>query len=80
MDADDQARISRLIDVSPMLKTAYELRQQLQAVCAKRGGNAEELLSAFKQWCIDAEASGIATLKDFAEELKSYTVPTLARA
>jgi fatty-acid desaturase len=77
---DDRARISRLIDLSPMLKTAYELRQQLQAVCAKRGGNAEELLNAFKQWCVDAEASGIQTLKDFAEELKSYTVPTLARA
>jgi stearoyl-CoA desaturase (Delta-9 desaturase) len=60
------------------LKTLYELRQQLQGVWAKRGGDAEELLRAFKQWCIDAEATGIQALHDFVADLKSYTVPARA--
>jgi len=79
---DDAGRteISRLVDVSPMLKTLYELRQQLQGVWLKRGGDAEELLRAFKQWCIDAEATGIHALRDFVTDLKSYTVPGQARA
>jgi stearoyl-CoA desaturase (delta-9 desaturase) len=78
---DDAGRteISQLVDVSPMLKTLYELRQQLQGVWQKRGGDAEELLRAFKQWCVDAEATGIHALREFVKELKSYTVPGQAR-
>jgi hypothetical protein len=38
------------------------------------------LIAAFKQWCVDAEATGIQTLRDFVTDLKSYTVPTLAPA
>ncbi len=72
--------ISRVVDVSPVLKTLYELRQQLQVVWSKRGGDAEELLRAFKQWCVDAEATGIHALREFVADLKSYTVPSTARA
>ena len=55
----------------------YELHQRLQGIWAKRGGDSEELTAAFKQWCVDAEATGIQALKDFVTDLKSYTVPTL---
>jgi stearoyl-CoA desaturase (Delta-9 desaturase) len=71
--------ISRVVGVSPMLKTLYELRQQLQGVWSKRGGDAEELVRAFKQWCADAENTGITALREFVTDLKSYTVPTQAR-
>ena len=79
---DDAGRteLSQLVGVSPILKTLYELRQQLQGVWQKRGGDAEELLRAFKQWCVDAEATGIHALRDFVTDLKSYTVPGQARA
>ena len=72
--------ITRAVDGSPVLKTIYDLKQQLQNVWAKRGGDAEVLLSEFKQWCIDAEATGIQALRDFVADLKSYTVPKLSRA
>ena len=82
MLVDDAGRedITRLVDGSPMLRTIYELKQQLQNVWAKRGGDAEILLRDFKQWCLDAEATGIQALRDFVADLKSYTVPKLARA
>ncbi len=80
VDAAGRDQISKLVDVSPVLKTVYEKRLELQQVWAKRGGDAEVLLAAFRQWCQDAEATGIASLRDFVAELKSYTVPGMARA
>jgi stearoyl-CoA desaturase (Delta-9 desaturase) len=72
--------ITRAVDGSPALKTIYELKQRLQSVWARRGGDVEVLLSDFKQWCVDAEATGIQALRDFVTDLKSYTVPKLSRA
>ncbi len=79
---DDAAwnRIMKLVDTNPMLKTIYDLRLQLQQVWAKRGGNSEDMLSDLKQWCLDAEETGIQCLSDFVEELKSYTIPGRAVA
>ena len=39
---------------------------------------AHQLLRELRQWCADAEASGIEALNDFVRELKSYSVPRLA--
>lgn len=79
---DDVGRqqISQVLDVSPVLSTLYELRQRLQAIWAKRGGDTEELIAAFKQWCVDAEATGLHSLNEFVAHLKSYTVPALKTA
>ena len=72
--------ISEILDTSPKLQTIYEFKQRLQGVWAKRGGNAEELLRELKQWCVDAEESGIQALRDFVTEIRSYSMPKLARA
>jgi len=80
VDAAGRNDITRVVDGSPLLKTIYEFKQRLQVVWTKRGGDAEVLLGDFKQWCIDAEATGIASLREFVADLKSYTVPKLSRA
>jgi stearoyl-CoA desaturase (Delta-9 desaturase) len=79
VDERARAQIERLVDVNPQLRTIYELRQSLQQVCSRRSGNAEELLRAFRQWCTDAEATGIKVLTDFVDDLKSYTMPAPQR-
>lgn len=80
VDAAGRNDISRAVNVSPMLKTVYDLKLQLQHVWSKRGGDAEVLLREFKQWCVDAESTGIKTLHDFVTDLKSYTVPKTSAA
>jgi len=80
VDDSDRAQISKLVSLSPVLKTIYEKRLELQRVWAKRGGDAEVLLADFRKWCLDAEATGIQALRDFVAELRCYTVPTLAKA
>ena len=80
VDEASQHRITAILDTSPKLATIYEFKQRLQGVWTKRGGNAEELLRELKTWCLDAEATGIQALKDFVTELRSYSMPKLARA
>ena len=80
VDDAGQTRIAEVTAASPVLKQIYEMRLGLQDIWAKRGGNAEELLNSLKQWCAEAEESGINGLREFVEELKSYSIPNLARA
>ncbi len=74
---DDRHRISEILEASPILETLYRKRIELQEVWSKRGGSSEELLSAFKSWCVEAENSGIEVLLEFVRDLKSYSVPKL---
>lgn len=80
VDDAGKNRISELVAAHPDIKVIYELRLRLQAVWSKRSGSADELLNALKQWCLDAEATGLSVLRDFVEELKSYSIPKLAQA
>lgn len=80
IDNEDKSRIEQLVASSPKIAQIYDLRLRLQDVWSKRGGNAEEMLQALKQWCLDAEATGIQTLRDFVEELRSYTTAKKATA
>ncbi len=79
VDEAGKDQIVELLDTSPKLQTIYEFKQRLQAVWTKRSHGAEELLNELKAWCLDAEASGIQALKDFVEEIRSYSMPQLAR-
>ena len=80
VDERGRADITTLVRESAVLKLIYEKRLELQRVWARRGGDSAVLLAEFKRWCQEAEASGIQVLKDFAAELRSYTIPTLAHA
>ncbi len=80
VDEAGQDRISEILDTSPKLQTIYEFKQRLYDVWAKRSAGAEALLGELKVWCRDAEATGIQALKDFVTEIRSYSMPGLARA
>ncbi|MDA1073664.1 MAG: transposase [Proteobacteria bacterium] len=79
IDDEGRQKIDQIVKTSPEIEVIYRLRLALQAIWAKRGGNAEEMLNALKQWCIEAEATGINALREFVEELKSYSIPQFAR-
>jgi stearoyl-CoA desaturase (delta-9 desaturase) len=68
---------AELLEGNPRLRIVYDLKQRLLETWAQRGGNAEELVRELKQWCTDAEATGIQALTEFVRYLKSYTVPRL---
>ena len=74
LDASHQARIQRLLEESQALKVIYEKRIALQQIWVKTSSNGHEMLDAIKQWVNDAEASGIQSLREFAEQLKTYSL------
>nr|MDJ0862362.1 transposase [Gammaproteobacteria bacterium] len=56
------------------LQTVYEFKQQLQAIWNQRSASQEKLLQALQDWCRKAEATGIRSLVEFAQTLRSYSL------
>ncbi|WP_194788231.1 delta-9 fatty acid desaturase DesA [Pseudomonas sp. UFMG81] len=67
-------RIESLLAHSQALKTIYEKRLALQQIWARTSANGHDMLAAMKDWVHEAEASGIHSLRDFASQLKTYSL------
>ncbi len=73
-------KIEEIIESNQTLALIYQKRLELMEVWKKRTAGSEEMLVELRTWCVSAEESGIAVLREFVDELKSYTVPKLAPA
>lgn len=69
-----QARLTRLLQENNTLKTVYEFRERLQKLWGSSTASNDKLVQSFKDWCHEAEQSGIQALQDFASRLKSYSL------
>ena len=74
LDARSRVCLQETLAHSPTLRTVYEFRQRLQALWENSTLSNENLLQQFKDWCAQAEATGIATLREFALQLRGYTL------
>ena len=74
---------NQLFQQFPILSDIYAHKENLMEVWRKRTGNREDLLAAFGNWCEEAESIadkwGLDVLRKFVDDLKSYSVPKLAR-
>jgi stearoyl-CoA desaturase (delta-9 desaturase) len=71
----DQVSLGRLTDVlehNQTLKRVYELREQLTQIWEQANVSNEQLVEQLKQWCADAESSGIQALEEFSAKLRAY--------
>ncbi|MEM9743214.1 MAG: fatty acid desaturase [Pseudomonadota bacterium] len=78
VDGDGRQRLAQIFDRAPDLKLIYEYRMRLQSLWSQRARGAEQLLTDFKRWCADAEATGNQALAEFVAELKTYAMPKTA--
>ncbi len=74
LSAADQRHLRLALARSRALETVYDFRLRLEKLWENNSQSNETLLQHFKQWCHEAEASGIASLKEFAAELQSYSL------
>ncbi len=74
LDAASRERLNAFTESRPQLRTVCEFRARLAALTERNGRNGDALLDSIKQWCHEAEATGIRTLADFANRLKGYRV------
>ena len=71
---DEQAkdRLRQLLSDNAALKTVHEFRERLRELWSGANVSNERLLAQLKEWCAEAEASGIKVLEDFAARLRAY--------
>jgi len=73
---DDAARqrLDGLLAQFSNLRVVYNYRQQLQSVWARKATSQESLIKALQDWCLQAEATGISSLQEFARRLRGYSL------
>ena len=67
-------RLDGLLDQFNTLRIVYQYRQQLQAIWARKTTSQESLIRALQEWCQQAEATGISSLREFAGRLRGYSL------
>jgi stearoyl-CoA desaturase (delta-9 desaturase) len=72
MDENSRARLARIFETSPLLRTVHEYRDQLTNVWRQANVSNDRLVADLREWCARAEASGIAVLEEFSARLRGY--------
>jgi stearoyl-CoA desaturase (delta-9 desaturase) len=72
LDESAKNRLSELLSDNAALETVHEFRERLRQLWCGANVSNENLLAQLKQWCAEAEASGIKALEEFAARLRSY--------
>src|SRR5690606_23218262 len=70
LDHDARGRPGTWLSQRPTMATVMEYRHRLHELM--EGRNGEAMLEGLKQWCREAEASGIRSLQEFATRIKGY--------
>jgi stearoyl-CoA desaturase (Delta-9 desaturase) len=74
LDGEHRERLGSFIAERPRLATVFEFRQRLREVYERTGQGSEAMLESLRQWCAEAEASGIRALEEFSARLKGYAL------
>ena len=72
LDESAKNRLSELLSDNAALETVHEFRERLRQLWSGANVSNEKLLAQLKEWCAEAEASGIKVLEEFAARLRSY--------
>ena len=72
LDENARSRLGELLEDNVALQTVHEFREKLSELWCGANVSNERLLAQLRQWCQEAEDSGIKVLEDFAERLRSY--------
>jgi stearoyl-CoA desaturase (Delta-9 desaturase) len=74
LDATARRRLSEVLENSQSLATVHEFRERLKAIWSGSATSNERLVAQFRDWCTEAEASGVRALQEFAASLRGYTI------
>lgn len=74
LDNDARQYLQAWVQQHPKLATVVEFRARLAVVLEQRSNDASATLAALRQWCTEAEATGVRALQDFSARLKGYAL------
>lgn len=72
LDDTARARLASVLERNQALRTVHEYRQRLVAVWEEAHVSNETLVRRLREWCAEAEASGIEALQEFSARLRGY--------
>ncbi len=72
LNDQQKAKLGVVILASPILHTAYTLRQDLASIWQRSSTSKEHLVKQLEDWCHRAENSGIQALEEFSQRLRCY--------
>ncbi len=73
MDDKAKQRLCELLSNNVALETVHEFREKLRELWSGANVSNEKLLAQLREWCAEAEASGINVLEEFAGRLRAYS-------
>ena len=76
LDVAARRRLNEVLASSQALATVHEFRERLKAIWAGSATSNDGLIAQFREWCAQAEASGVRSLQEFAASLRGYSVRT----
>jgi stearoyl-CoA desaturase (delta-9 desaturase) len=76
LDENARNRLREVLSNNSALETVHEFRERLRELWSGANVSNERLLAQLREWCAEAEASGIQVLEEFAERLRSYQLAT----
>ena len=80
LEPQQEAKIQTILEQSQSLRIIYEKRLALQQIWTRTSSNGHEMLQALSDWCAQAEATCIKALRDFAAQLRTYSLQPIAAA
>lgn len=76
LDQAARRRLNEVLENNQALATVHEFRERLKAIWAGSATSNERLIAQFRDWCAEAEASGVRALQEFAAGLRGYALRT----
>ena len=70
----DRRAIHSVLEDSSVLQKVGQMRRELVMLWEDRSLSAEQMLMRLREWCANAEKSGISALENFARDLRGYRV------
>ena len=72
LDEQARRRLREVLAKNAALQTVHEFRERLRELWSGATVSNENLLAQLKDWCAEADQSGIKVLEEFAARLRSY--------
>ena len=72
IDVESGRELKEFLETNQTVRTVYDFKLRLKALWDHHSRESGEVLARLQSWCADAEASGIAALQIFAQQLRGY--------
>lgn len=72
LDDTARLRLGQVLSNNAALQTVHDFRERLRELWSGATVSNEKLLAQLKDWCVEAEASGIKALEEFSARLRAY--------